>query len=141
MKTITLRRGDQFSHAGEKYRVNKSIQVKATAEHKTDTLVPPTIPPVVQAIPPAIPEVQGESKSDSAQGIPKAVVLEFIQEKINVLEKHENKLLMEGMFDELDDLDLVDQQRGEQYKTANYAATTVHIMDLKSLYNKVKKLS
>jgi len=137
MKTIKLKRGDTISHEGKQYRMNKSISASVTAERKTDMAVAPQ-----QAIaPPPVPEPEGEAKSDPAQGIQKAAVLELIQEKIKVLEKHENKLLMEGIFDVDDDLELVDQQRGENYKTATYAATTVHIMDLKSLYKKVQNLA
>jgi len=119
--------------------LNKTISLSVTPEQITDTVVAPrqeVTPP-----PPAAPEVQGEAKSDPAQGIDKGTVLGLIEKQIEVLEKHENKLLMEGVFDDLDDLDLVDQQRGEPYKTANYAAATVHVMDLKSLYKKVKNLS
>lgn len=137
MKTIKLKRGDVISHAGKTYRMNKTIHANVTAEHQTDT----TVTPRQEIPPPPIPEPVGRAKSDPAQGLSKARVLELIQEKIKVLEQHENKLLMEGIFDVDDDLELIDQQRGENYKTASYAATTVHIMDLKSLYKKVENLA
>lgn len=140
MQNIKVKRGDSISLKGKRYRLNKTISLSVTAERRSDQLAAPpkeVLPPLA---PPNL-DVQGERKSDPAQGISKAAVLELIQEKIKVLEKHEDKLLMEGLFDDLDDLEFVDQQRGEHYKTATYAATTVHIMDLKSLYNKVKNLS
>jgi hypothetical protein len=144
MQKIKAKKGDTISLQGKKYRLNKTISLSVTPERMTDTVVAPqqeVAPEQEVATAPAAPEVQGEAKSDPAQGIDKGTVLGLIQEKIDKLEQHENELLMEGLFGEQEDLDLVDQQRGEQYQTANYAATTVHIMDLKSLYKKVKNLS
>lgn len=144
MQNIKAKKGDTISLQGKKYRLNKTISLSVTPERMTDTVVAPQqeVAPEQEVITaPAAPEIQGEAKSDPAQGINKGTVLGLIQEKIDKLEQHENELLMEGLFGEQDDLDLVDQQRGEQYQTANYAATTVHIMDLKSLYKKVKNLS
>ena len=144
MQNIKAKKGDTISLQGKNYRLNKTISLSVTPERITDTVLAPVQEVAAQQeviTPPAAPEVQGEAKSDPSQGIDKGTVLGLIQEKIDVLEKHENELLMEGVFGEQDDLDLIDQQRGEQYQTANYAATTVHIMDLKSLYKKVKNLS
>lgn len=144
MQNIKAKKGDTISLQGKKYRLNKTISLSVTPERMTDTVVAPqqeVAPEQAVATAPAAPEVQGEAKSDPAQGIDKGTVLGLIQKQIDKLEQHENELLMEGLFGEQDDLDLVDQQRGEQYQTANYAATTVHIMDLKSLYKKVKNLS
>jgi hypothetical protein len=144
MQNIKAKKGETISLQGKKYRLNKTISLSVTPERLTDTVVAPQqeVAPEQEVITaPAAPEVQGEAKSDPAQGIDKGTVLGLIQKQIDQLEKHENTLLMEGVFDDLDDLDLVDQQRGEPYKTANYAAATVHIMDLKSLYKKVKNLS
>jgi hypothetical protein len=144
MQNIKAKKGETISLEGKNYRLNKTISLSVTPERMTDAVVAPQqeVAPEQEVITaPAAPEVEGEAKSDPAQGIDKGTVLGLIQEKVNALEKQENKLLMEGVFDEQDDLELLDQQRGEQYKTANYAATTVHIMDLKSLYKKVKNLS
>lgn len=144
MQNIKAKKGETISLQGKKYRLNKTISLSVTPERLTDTVVAPQqeVAPEQEVITaPAAPEVQGEAKSDPAQGIDKGTVLGLIQKQIDKLEKHENTLLMEGVFDDLDDLDLVDQERGEPYKTANYAAATVHIMDLKSLYKKVKNLS
>jgi hypothetical protein len=144
MQNIKAKKGDTISLEGKNYRLNKTISLSVTPERLTDTVVAPQqeVAPEQEVITaPAAPEVQGEAKSDPAQGIDKGTVLGLIQKQIDKLEQHENTLLMEGVFDDIDDLDLVDQQRGEPYKTANYAAATVHIMDLKSLYKKVKNLS
>lgn len=138
MQSIKAKKGDVISLQGKDYRLDKSVNLRVSPEHRTDL----TIVPQKKADPPiAPPEIIGEPKSDPVQGINKAAVLDLIQEKIDALEKHENKLLMDGLFNDKDDLDFIDQERGEHYKTANYAATTVHIMDLKSLFNKVKNLS
>lgn len=148
MKTINLRKGEEFSHKGKKYRVNKSVPVKVSTNRKTDSLteeqkieILPLIGDSGAGTIPDSPEVQGESKRDPAQAIDKATVLGLIQKEIDKLKKHENDLLMEGIFDVDDDLDLIDQQRGENYKTANYAATAVHVMTLKTLYKTIQKLS
>jgi hypothetical protein len=138
MQIIKLRNGDNLSHNGTDYRVRKTISVSVTAEQKTDFVTDPKKEGLREE---NIPVVQGEQQSDPAQAIDKGTVLGLIQKEIETLEKHENALLMEGVFDVDDDLDLVDQQRGESYKTANYAATAVHVMNLKSLYKKVKNLS
>lgn len=134
MQNIKARKGDKISIEGKNYRLGKSTNLRVTPARSTDTVLAPQ----QEAIQPP---VEGEQKSDPAQAIDKGTVLGLIQEEINVLEKHENDLMMDGLFDLQDDLDLEDQQRGEHYKTANYAATTVHIMTLKSLYKKVQNLS
>lgn len=134
MQNIKARKGDKISIEGKNYRLGKSTNLRVTPDRSTDTVLAPQ----QEAIQPL---VEGEQKSDPAQAIDKGTVLGLIQEEINVLEKHENDLMMDGLFDLQDDLDLEDQQRGEHYKTANYAATTVHIMTLKSLYKKVQNLS
>lgn len=146
MQNIKAKKGDTISLQGKNYRLNKTISLSVTPERMTDTVVAPQQEVALEqeqkvTTAPVAPEVQGEPKSDPAQGIDKGTVLGLIQKQIDKLEKHENELLMEGLFGDQEDLDLVDQQIGEQYQTANYAAATVHIMDLKSLYKKVKNLS
>lgn len=136
MQNIKVKIGDKISHKGKNYRMNKSISLSVTPERKSD------IAPAPKAvIEPPKEEPKAEQKSDPGQAIDKATVLALLQEKIDVLEKHENDLLMDGVFNVEDDLELIDQQRGENYKTATYAATTVHLMDLKSLFKKIKNLS
>ena len=83
----------------------------------------------------------GTAQTDQAKPIDKAIVLSLIGEQIKKLEAHEVRILNGGIFED-DLLDTAENQAmADNFSLAAHATNATVIMELKSLYKKVQKLT
>jgi hypothetical protein len=83
----------------------------------------------------------GTAQTDQAKPIDKTIVLSLIGAQIKKLEDHEIRILNGGIFED-DLLDTAENQAmADNFSLAAHATNATVIMELKSLYKKIEKLT